>query len=613
MIMPTKQTIIDNIDSYTPENLVDFIQNGIIAYSDIMEEPNCSHTVRKSVKDLLEKAEAEAAKAEAGAWTALQANPTLDAAENFLKTYQQSSHRQNVLGLRKKLMDDAAWNKVDKTDISALETFVNNNAGNSHIGEAQTKIDELQWNAVDQTDISSLVTFINDSAGNSHIGDAQKLIEELQWNAVDKKNSTALSDFINKYPSSTHKQEAENLLNDAMRYQSLGGVRNALINEIVSAQTNPTINDPAIFVADTVKRYINGEIITKKDLVEMLSEDNNLVNTSVLNTLKGDKILQPQDFLSSGFDQDFVNMLMKNPTAPKFSTPQPLTAISSQLSDEVYFWGLPSSGKSAALGAILSVANSGDEQIARMEKNPNSQGYDYMNKLSNLFHLDDSVCTFPPGTDTRIIYEMNFKLYTEKNVYHDITFVDLAGELFRSMYNKIANLPLNVDQTEALTSLDNILVSNVTSNQKIHVFVIEYGAENREYEGLPQKDYLDGAVHYIADTGILKKNTDQIYVLVTKADKVEATDENDRNEKIKKYLKDEGYASFLRQLQAICEKYEINGGHLTIMPFSLGKVCFQDYLKFDPHYATVFLKTLLKDTKKFKDGKSAHFWGLFKK
>jgi hypothetical protein len=250
-----------------------------------------------------------------------------------------------------------------------------------------------------------------------------------------------------------------------------------------------------------------------------------------------------------------------------------------------------------------------------MEKNPNSQGYDYMNKLSNLFHskTDHDVCVLPRGTDTRTIYEMNFKLYTEKNVYHDITFVDLAGELFRCMYNKIANLPLNVDQTEALTSLDNILVSNVTSNQKIHVFVIEYGAENREYEGLPQKDYLDGAVHYIADAGILKKNTDQIYVLVTKADKVEATDENDRNEKIKKYLKDEGYASFLRQLQAICEKYEINGGHLTIMPFSLGKVCFQDYLKFDPHYATVFLKKLLKDTKEFKDGKSAHFWGLFKK
>ncbi len=616
MNMPTKQTIIDNIDSYTPENLVDFIQKDIIAYSDIIKEASCSHTVRESVKDLLEKAEAEAAKAEDGAWTALQANPTLDAAANFLITYQQSSHRQDVLGLRKKLMDDDAWEKVDKTDIPALETFVKGNAGNSHIGEAQTKIEELQWNKMDKTDISALVTFITNNAGNSHIGEAQTKIEELQWNAVDKKNSTALSDFINKYPSSTHKQEAETLLHDAMRYQSFGGVRNALINEIVLAQTDPTIADPMNFVVDTVKRYINGKIITTKDFVEMLSEDNNLVNTSVLNTLKDDKILQPQDFLSSGFDQDFVNMLMKNPPDPKFTTPQPLTAISSQLSDEVYFWGLPSSGKSAALGAILSVANSGDEKIASfMEKNTNSQGYDYMNKLSNLFHskTDHDVCVLPLGTDTRIIYEMNFKLYTEENVYHDITFVDLAGELFRCMYNKIANLPLNVDQSEALTSLDNILVSNVTSNQKIHVFVIEYGAENREYEGLPQKDYLDGVVHYIADTGILKKNTDQIYVLVTKADKVEATDENDRNEKITKYLYDEGYASFLRQLQAICEKYEINGGHLTIMPFSLGKVCFQDYLKFAPHYATVFLKKLLKDTKEFKDGKSAHFWGLFKK
>ena len=592
MNMPTKQTIIDNIDSYTPENLVDFIQNGIIAYSDIINEPNCSHTVRESVKDLLDKAAAAAAAAEAAAakaaeekeeseWKALQANPTLAAVKDFLNNYLESSYRLEALTLQKQLNDDNAWESVDKTDISLLVTFIKNNACNSHIGDAQTKIDELQWKA------------------------------------VDKKNPTALSDFIKNYPSSTHIQEAGNLLNDAMRYQSLGGVRNALINEIVSAQTDPTIPDPYQYVIATVQGYINDGKITVKDFVEMLSGNNNLVNTFLLNTLMNGKILQPQDFLGSGFDQDFVNMLMKNPPAPKFSTPQPLTAISSQLSDEVYFWGLPSSGKSTALGAILSVANSGDEKIASfMEKNTNSQGYDYMNKLSKLFHskTDHDVCVLPlDGTGIRTIYEMNFKLYTEKNVYHDITFVDLAGELFRCMYNKIANLPLNVDQSEALTSLDNILVSNVTSNQKIHVFVIEYGAENREYEGLPQKDYLDGAVHYIADAGILKKNTDQIYVLVTKADKVEATDENDRNEKIKKYLKDEGYASFLRQLQAICEKYEINGGHLTIMPFSLGKVCFQDYLKFDPHYATVFLKTLLKDTKKFKDGKSAHFWGLFKK
>jgi hypothetical protein len=39
----------------------------IIAYSDIINEPNCSHTVRESVKDLLDKAAAAAAAAEAAA------------------------------------------------------------------------------------------------------------------------------------------------------------------------------------------------------------------------------------------------------------------------------------------------------------------------------------------------------------------------------------------------------------------------------------------------------------------------------------------------------------------------------------------------------------------
>ena len=45
------------------------------------------------------------------------------------------------------------------------------------------------------------------------------------------------------------------------------------------------------------------------------------------------------------------------------------------------------------------------------------------------------------------------------------------------------------------------------------------GVVDREYEGLPQNIYLEAAVAYIQRTGIFKKDTDGLYLLITKVDK----------------------------------------------------------------------------------------------
>lgn len=146
-----------------------------------------------------------------------------------------------------------------------------------------------------------------------------------------------------------------------------------------------------------------------------------------------------------------------------------------------------------------------------MQRDPDCQGYGYMNRLANLFKTNGAVGTLPEGTAISSTYEMGFILEDEDRKEHPITCIDLAGELVRCMYKQDAGEPLTDEQQNVLKTLTNILIDNRTDNRKIHFFVIEYGAEDREYEGLPQNIYLEAAVAYIQRTGIFKR-TQMAYI-----------------------------------------------------------------------------------------------------
>ena len=86
--------------------------------------------------------------------------------------------------------------------------------------------------------------------------------------------------------------------------------------------------------------------------------------------------------MSIDIDRRFIQKMFNGESAQSFSTPEKLDKIHKQ-STEIYFWGIPSSGKSCALGAILSVAASG--KVAHsMDADTESQGYGYMTKLYQL-------------------------------------------------------------------------------------------------------------------------------------------------------------------------------------------------------------------------------------
>ncbi len=452
-----------------------------------------------------------------------------------------------------------------------------------------------------------------------HRSDAREYIISLQeasknnegdeiWNSLDKTSVDALQQFIDKYPQNAHLSEAARLLRDLRREIYLGVDIRALARQIKAIRTDARINNPEKAIYDRIVSYINTGKISVDDLLKAIAEDNNFISGTVANLLWENGIIT--DFSKAGIDSDFIAHMMSNITPQKFQAPAPISKITKSPCTEVYFWGIPSSGKSCALGAILSAANSG--RVAKsMQRDPNCQGYGYMTRLANLFKTNGSVGTLPEGTAISSTYEMGLILEDDERKEHPITCIDLAGELVRCMYKQDAGEPLTEEQQNVLKTLTNILIDNRTSNRKMHFFVIEYGAEDREYEGLPQKDYLEAAVAYIQRTGIFKKDTDGLYLLITKVDKAHAVGKA-LQEKLKDYIS-ENYQGFYNGLKKICQDNEINNGKVDIQPFTLGKVCFQNYCKFKDDTAATVVRTIMARSYGYKPGKLKNFFDSLKK
>ena len=426
------------------------------------------------------------------------------------------------------------------------------------------------------------------------------------WSNVNKSDINALRQFVREYPDSKIVNEANNLINALLLDEIMGVDAETLISQIAQFQTDqgltPAQKDNNII--DTIERFIKEKKITKDEFLKKIGEDHNLLNAGVVKRLINTGTISVADLLGINIDRLFIQKMFNGESAQSFSTPEKLEKINKQ-STEVYFWGIPSSGKSCALGAILSVAASG--RVARsMDPDTESQGYGYMMKLINLFQ-NGEVGTLMEGTSVDSFYEMGFDLVDNDNKIHPITCIDMAGELMRCMFKANAGDPMSETDEVMLDTMTKVLIDNRSTNRKMHIFVIEYGAENRLYEGLPQRIYLEGAVSYIKNTGIFRKDTDAIYIMITKADKAK----NATKDTFSNYINDK-YLGFYNGLEQICKDNEINKGRVEKLAFSLGDVCFQNYCRFNSRPAENVVNLILQRSASYRGGKRGMLESIFR-
>lgn len=430
--------------------------------------------------------------------------------------------------------------------------------------------------------------------------------ESNAWNTVDKKSLGALKAFVKEYPNSEFVKEAKKLINELTIGGIMGFDSDALVKNIYQFQTDRklTIEQKDNNIIKVITNFIGDGKISKQDFLDKIDEDHNLLSAGIVKRLIEQGTISAEDLLYINIDKKFIQKMYEGEEPQRFSTPERLDRIHKQ-STEIYFWGIPSSGKSCALGAILSVAASGTVAHS-MAPDTDSQGYGYMTKLINLFQ-NGEVGALMEGTAVDSFYEMGFDLVDNDDKTHPITCIDMAGELMRCMYKENAGDAMTEKERVMLDTMNRVLIDNRSVNRKMHIFVIEYGAEDRKYEGLPQKTYLDGAVSYIKNTGIFKKDTDAVYIMITKADKVKNADKETFN----KYIEDK-YRGFYNGLEQICKDNEINRGKVEKIAFSLGDVCFQNYCKFDARPASNVVRLILNRSACTRGGKRGFFEKLFR-
>lgn len=533
--MVSKQNILDNVAEYSAEQLVEYIQQDVVTFDELIKDTDGEFDAikRKRVKELLEHADEYA-------WEKVQNKNTIEVAQWYLDTFPNGAYRSQARSIKAEI-------------------------------ERQKEAEYI------------------------------RKIADDAWTLVDKNDSESLREFIEKFPNGNYVEEATRLINQLVYYEMMGVNADTLVSQIhnFQADKNLTIEQKDNNIIDTIEDYIKGNKITKNDFLAKLSDDHNLLSSGVVKRLINQGIILTSDILNLGIEKAFIQRMFKGDSAITFRTPEKLDRIHKQ-STEIYFWGIPSSGKSCALGAILSVAASG--RIAKsMDPDTSSQGYGYMTKLIDLFQ-NGEIGTLLEGTPVDSFYEMGFDLVDKENRIHPITCIDMAGELMRCMYKENAGDPMSDSDIEMLDTMTKVLIDNRSTNRKMHVFVIEYGAEDRKYEGLPQKVYLEGAVSYIKNTGIFKKDTDAIYIMITKADKAK----NNSLSFFNKYINDR-YLGFYNGLEQICKDNEINKGHVEKLAFSLGDVCFQNFCKFDARPAENVVNLILQRSASFRGGKRGWF------
>jgi hypothetical protein len=348
-------------------------------------------------------------------------------------------------------------------------------------------------------------------------------------------------------------------------HSTLEGCRSFLYN-YPNSERKKAVED----ILDKLKQQEFAEIKNKKLLLDRLrSNPNGDFHPKIINDLLNKGTLNISDLIEVGIPQDVIDVL------PGFREPGlTLGDIPDAIPEgytEVYFWGIPGSGKTCALSGILGYARE-----AGVLDTASGPGFHYMTQLKNIFR--SRIGFLPAATSTEATQCLPFELRDGRGKKHPIALVELSGEIFRCYYYKLAGLPFpDEDHVRTFNTVTSYLNSK---NKKIHFFVFDVSKVHlkNDRHGLAQDDYLNAAQTYFKQYNIFKNYTDAIYLIATKSD---ILGKEKREEKASEHLKN-NYPDFIEVLKDACKKYKINdNSNLRVLPFSLGDVYFNSICRFN--------------------------------
>jgi hypothetical protein len=370
--------------------------------------------------------------------------------------------------------------------------------------------------------------------------------DDNAWEKARYGNETVLTDYITKFPTGKHVEDAKQNI-DHLKHQR--DEDQAQKREIIEKVRR----NPNSFTPRRIKEFLKDGTLNRSDLA------NSGIPDAIIDRL--DNVVSPQLHLGE----------------TPYSIPDGYT--------EVYFWGIPGSGKTCVLSGILSTAErKGYLEIAQ------GPGYDYMTRLKNIFI--NPISFLPPPSPTDNTQYLPFVLKKGNDAPRSVSLIELSGEIFQCFYHKNANKELPTQQhEETLNTLLRFLSGN---NRKIHFFFVDYEKENNiDVDGYTQADYLQAAATYFHNNDIFSNSTDAIYIVITKSDLMPC-EQSERVDNLKEYLLDANFTAFINSLKARCKEHSINAGKMLATHFSLGNVYFTQICTFNNETSKNIIDILIR-------------------
>lgn len=490
---------------------------------------------------------------------------------NFIKEFRNGRNVDEANNILKKL-DDQIWNSIaDSNQKSDFEQYKSDFPKGKHINDCKEILDDFDWFVTKRIDTVEAYSNYRITHPGIHDQEVDSLIRNYEdkktWENCQSKGTEGYREYLAKFPNGQFASEARvRIDNVSQKERFLDKLRQNKNSENIAR----------------IKKAIQNNIISWNDVIEVYGE-------AIAETIKG--------------YEDY-------PVLPDSEIPESLSGKGT----EVYFWGIKGSGKTCALGTILSYVYKKGLYASLPCK-----GAKYMDALKNLFRRNLSLCILPPATNEEQIHEMALELKNPdkgknpKGRYTQFTFIDLPGELIQRAYElrgktkkEIESVLINDLASDYPRFKNfNILLNYLKDEKrpKIHFFIFEYGSHyktveiERNQSPVSVPDCLDSLMKVLIDLKVFSKSTVGIYLLMTKADRLPC-DKEDRPVNAEEYF-DEYFSSFKTNLEKICNESYI--GDFCGITFSIGDVYAQQICKFNGEDTEKVLRKLFLKSKPESD------------
>ena len=542
-----REKILKAIGGIPAESLYNYIKQGIVTYQELLEHGLDKFPEKKAY------VESKLSAGEQSAWKDAEQMNTVEGYDKYLSLFPKGTHASEARVALASL-EDRYWQQIQQNiSEQSLSNYKRIFPNGKYIAQCDALLSDMPWF---ETKKRNTIEAYNNYAANylgKHVDEIKQAIlaieDENDWSHAAQVNTTsAYKQYLEKHPHGIHATTAkERIANRSQKERILDAIRKNA-NEYSASQ---------------LQNYVENHTLEWIDLLEVFSEAQQKAIESWTKTQ-----CPPSQKLLEG-------------------------------STEIYFWGTRGTGKTCAMGAVLSTAKNKKMMIAR-----SCPHRTYMDQLSNLFGNNSmqSICNLPESTSKDSIAEMNLRLIDSKEKFHNVTFIDLAGEVVTGIYKYQNKLPLLESEQAIIEQVLSYLQNPY--NNKIHFFILEYECQDENekkfvkelkdmgYSGVLQGDVLTSIAEFLDNTGGLRKSTVGVYGLVTKSDLIDPSPT--KRPKLANEYVQQSLAAFWKAISLACKKANVKD--VKTISFSIGDVFAKDLCVFDGSDSMKIVDRLLQKT-----------------